>query len=239
MILNFLGRGASFNPKEGNTSAFFIENKQLFLIDCGENIFERLINKNILEDIENINVIITHTHADHIGSLETLILYSFYKIHKPINIVLPKNKKYISNIKTILKCFGCKKNMYNCINEKKFDNKYQSFKSIRYIKTQHCKELVCFSILFNTKNGIIYYSGDTNEISIIKKLIATEQLIDKIYIDTTTDDYPGNVHLNIDILKKEIPEKLKNRVYCMHLNNENCIEKAKKIGFNIVEIFNK
>ena len=32
MELSFLGRGAAFNPKEGNNSAYFIENNQLFLI---------------------------------------------------------------------------------------------------------------------------------------------------------------------------------------------------------------
>ena len=45
MNLLFLGRGAAFNPKEGNTSAYFLENNQLFLIDCGESVFERIINK--------------------------------------------------------------------------------------------------------------------------------------------------------------------------------------------------
>ena len=64
MNLLFLGRGAAFNPKEGNTSAYFLENNQLFLIDCGESIFERIINKNILKNIDAINVLITHTHSD-------------------------------------------------------------------------------------------------------------------------------------------------------------------------------
>ncbi len=52
MELKFLGRGAAFNPKEGNNSAYFIENNQLFLIDCGENIFERLVENGLLESVE-------------------------------------------------------------------------------------------------------------------------------------------------------------------------------------------
>ena len=40
MDLQFLDKGAAFNPKEGNNSAYFIENNQLFLIDCGESVFE-------------------------------------------------------------------------------------------------------------------------------------------------------------------------------------------------------
>ncbi len=44
MELTFLGRGAAFNPKEGNNSAYFIEKDELFLIDCGERIFDKLID---------------------------------------------------------------------------------------------------------------------------------------------------------------------------------------------------
>lgn len=74
MDLQFLGRGASFNPKEGNNSAYFIENRQLFLIDCGESIFERLVENGLLEDVDAINLMITHTHSDHVGSLGTLAM---------------------------------------------------------------------------------------------------------------------------------------------------------------------
>ena len=31
------------------------------------------------------------------------------------------------------------------------------------------------------------------------------------------------------------PDELKKRVYCMHLNNDSCIEQAKASGFNVVE----
>ena len=102
MELNFLGRGAAFNPKEGNNSAYFIENNQLFLIDCGENIFGRLIDSGLLESVESVNLMITHTHSDHIGSLGSLVTYSFYTLHKPLNIILPKAAKHLPNIEKVL-----------------------------------------------------------------------------------------------------------------------------------------
>lgn len=236
MELQFLGRGASFNPKEGNTSAYFIEDNQLFLIDCGESIFERIIERGILENIETINLMITHTHSDHVGSLGSLIIYSFYTLQKSINIILPENPKHLSSIEKILSGFGCTESMFNYINEKSFDKKLVTFQSIRYIETKHCDELDCYGLLFTTQNGMVYYSGDTNEIDTIKKLITSGQPIDKLYVETTTADFPRNVHLHIRILEKIIPEELKSRVYCMHLNNDNCIEQAKSLGFNIVEI---
>ena len=88
MKLKFLGRGAAFNPKEGNTSAYFIENNQLFLIDCGESIFEKLVELDLLNDIESINLMITHTHSDHIGSLGSLVMYAYYTLKRPLNIII-------------------------------------------------------------------------------------------------------------------------------------------------------
>ena len=235
MELNFLGRGAAFNPKEGNNSAFFIDNNQLFLIDCGESTFTRLVETGILDTIESINLMITHTHSDHVGSLGSLVMYSFYVLHKPLNIILPENAKHLSNIEKILSSFGCDKQMYNYINEKYFDGKYISFQNIRYALTSHCDELDCYGLLFNTDNGVVYFSGDTREIRIVKSLIDSGEQIDKLYIDTTTSNYPGNVHLYIGILEETIPEELKSHVYCMHLNNDDCIELAKSYGFNVVE----
>lgn len=34
MVLNFLGCGSAFNPVPGNTSAYFIREESLFLIDA-------------------------------------------------------------------------------------------------------------------------------------------------------------------------------------------------------------
>ena len=49
MDLKFLGRGSAFNVLEGNTSCYFIEKDELFLIDCGENVFNCLIKKKLSE----------------------------------------------------------------------------------------------------------------------------------------------------------------------------------------------
>ena len=48
MELIFTGRGAAFNPKEGNTNAYFIENDRLFLVDCGETMFGYLMLEGVL-----------------------------------------------------------------------------------------------------------------------------------------------------------------------------------------------
>lgn len=236
MDLQFSGRGSAFNPKEGNNSAHFIENNQLFLIDCGESVFETLIKNDLLNNIDTINLMITHTHSDHIGSIGSLVMYSYFTLKKPLNIIIKEDIKHLPNIQNILNGFGCTPAMYNYVNEKLYDNKFKSFGNIRYIETSHCDELNCYGILFATPNGLVYYSGDTREINTIKSLITSGQKIDKLYIDTTTANFPCNVHLYIGILQEQIPEEFKNKIYCMHINDDECIEEAKKLGFNVVEI---
>ena len=244
MDLNFLGRGADFNPKEGNTSAFFIENNELFLIDCGESVFGNIIMEDVLDGINKINLMITHTHPDHIGSAASLIGYAYYNPKQkriPVDIILPGSTKYLysRDIKILLRKSGSERYKYNFACDKDFDGKYNSFQSLRYVKTTHYSKLKCYSLIFNTKNGIIYYSGDTNEINTLMKIINSGEKIDKIFLDTTTDDYEGNVHLNIEIIKDNIPEELYKKVYCMHFNNDECIKRANEIGFNVVEKYKK
>ena len=235
MELKFLGRGAAFNPKEGNTSAYFIDRNQLFLIDCGESVYKELFDRELLDHVDAIHLMITHTHSDHIGSVGSLILHSKYKLGRPINIILPEKAKHLHNIESVIENFGCSELIYRFVNEKEYDNQYDTFSSIRYVETDHCDALKSYGLIFDTENGIVYYSGDSRDISLIQRIIDSNKPIDKLYLDTTTDDFPGNPHLNIGLIEKTIPEDLKKYVYCMHINNDNCIEEIEKRGFQIVK----
>lgn len=166
---------------------------------------------------------ITNTHSDHIGSLGALAMYSYYVLRKLLNIIMKRGAKHLSNIEKILDRFGYTPAMYSYyIEEEQYDNKFESFKNIRYIQTSHCDELSFYGLLFITSNGLVYYSDDTKEIETIKSLIASDK-----YIDTTTTNFTGNVHLYVEILQEQIPEKLKSKVFCMHINNNKCIKETK------------
>lgn len=236
MALTFLGRGCSNNIFQKNNSAYFIENDELFLIDCGESVFAKLKEHNLLDNISTINVMITHTHSDHVGSLGTLILYCYFNIKVKVNIILPNNALHKEDIINLARIFGCTEEMYNIIDEEEYDNKYKTFTTIRYKQTEHVSQISSYGILFETTEGLVYYSGDTKEINNVKQIISSGKKIDKIYMDTTTANNPDNVHLYIGYLNEEIPKELKNKVYCMHFNNDECIELAKVYGFNVVEL---
>ena len=216
MELKFLGKGAAFYPVLGNTSAYFIYDKNLFLIDCGESVFKKVYEKDLFSEIDNLYVFITHTHSDHIGSLSSLILYCSHKFDIKTKIVIPKENKYIDYIKNILDSMGVDKSDYEFINDVDLDNKYDVFDNIRYVETTHCDDITSYSILFEKDNRVIYYSGDTNELDTVKSIIHGDKNIDKIYIETCSERLDS--HIYYEDLLEVIPKNLRDRVYCMHLD---------------------
>ncbi len=242
MELKFLGRGAAFNPLEGGNSAFFIEGETLFLIDCGEGAFSKLFELKALgegQKINRIKLFLTHTHSDHAGGIGTLAAYSFFKMGVPLEIVLPANAAYRQIIEILLTIFGSPKEQYRILSCEELDNHYEAFRSVRYLETAHCEQLLSFSILFETNGGRIFYSGDTNETGHIERLIAerSSHEIGRIYVDFTTADFEGNVHLSCKKLADAVPEELRGKIYCMHFASDSDIKAAKQAGFNAVELY--
>ena len=238
MELKFIGRGAAFNPKEFSNSAYFIEDNNLFLIDCGETVFRQLIVNNILEGIEEVYLMITHTHSDHIGSIGSLASYLYYKMNKKLNIIIPSNPKkdkYLNYIINILEAFSCE-DKYLFLKDNELDNKFNSFNNIRYYETIHSNNLDCYCIVFDTKKGYIYYSGDSKETKVVEKLIKENKPIYKMYFDVSTSIEEDSPHLNINKLAETIPEELKTKVYCMHLDSDECIKIIEELKLNLVNL---
>ena len=141
--------------------------------------------------------------------------------------------KHIKNIDNILESVGCPKNRYNYVFEEELDFKYKSFKTIRYIETIHCSELDCYSLIFETEDGVVYFSGDTRELDTLKKIF--DRKVDKIFIDVSSKDFKDNPHVFIGDLNEIIPDGYRSRVNCMHFNDKKCIDMALKYGFNVIK----
>ena len=75
-MLRFLGCGGAFNTALGTNAAFFTHNGNLYLLDCGETVFERAKLSGLLDSAKEIFVAVTHFHSDHVGSLGTLLGYT-------------------------------------------------------------------------------------------------------------------------------------------------------------------
>ena len=231
MKLNFLGTGNAFNPNMGNTAAYFIDKDELFLIDCGESVYHAIMNTGLLTDAKDIHLMITHTHSDHVGSLGTLVLYVYWVLGKTLKIILPINTAYIKDIKTLLSIFGCLPKMYEIKIPKDYDAKYEKFETIRYVRTDHCPELSrTFGLIFESKDDLTYYSGDTCSIKTLKMLLNDKKPLTVAYIDVGLN---SPVHLSLTDLIELIPKKDKEKIYCMHTKDKEFDKLLLDCGFQL------
>jgi Cft2 family RNA processing exonuclease len=233
--LTFLGRGAGFNPAEGSTSAYFIHKGTMFLIDCGESVFQTVLENKILDTVSGLNVFITHTHSDHTGSIGSLFLYASMVKNITPNIIIDLNMGYLSDLRALLGIFGLTEKMYHFVDAPALDGCYSSFSKIRYVKTRHCDELESCGILFETEQGLVFYTGDMRDPAPLLEIIKSGHAIDKIYIDSNNNREPSVHHISIHTLDDILPPEIKPKIYCMHINNSRCVEEATAYGFNVVD----
>jgi Cft2 family RNA processing exonuclease len=220
---------------EGSTSSYFIDKGELFLIDSGESIFKSLLEKKVLDSVSALNLLITHTHSDHVGSLGSLLLYASVAKKFKTNIISDDNMTFAPSIGKLLKIYGLPDRMYQFVNASALENRFSQFNRVRYIKTFHCDELESCAILFETGKGLVFYSGDIKDLSPLVEIIKSGQKIDKIYIDSNNDPAPNPYHVRLNELYDIIPPELRSGVYCMHFNSSQCIQDALAFGFRVVE----
>lgn len=232
-LLKFLGRGSAFNSKEGNTSAFIKKDDYLLLIDCGEDIFDRCIEAKLLEGVDRVNVLITHLHPDHVGSLGTLIFYCFYIMKIKVNIFYED----IETLGQLLSLQGADKSQYNLDNCSKITGLDKiGVEFIESFRTEHVPNFKSFGYKLNMIDGkkIIYF-GDTNDLpSNVVDMLKLDNNIE-VYIDTCLADYPNSAHLSMKKLCEKAPQEIRANIYCMHYDSESLIEEVRLNGFNLVE----
>lgn len=230
-LLKFIGTGDAFNVQYGNNSAYINKNNNLLLIDCGCTTFKKLIEKNLLFDIDNVYVVITHTHSDHVGSLGDLIAYYYYILKKKVHIIFPLEK----HIRKYLGSIGIEDDTYIFVKQQQTYNLKELGIFIEPVETIHVDTLRSFGYILTYDNTRIYYSGDCSQISsdILNKFYNDE--IQYLYQDTCSYDFKGNPHLYLGKLCEYIKLNYRKRVYCMHYDKNFDFNKAIEYGFNIAE----
>ena len=225
MKLSFLGCGSAFNPELGNTSAYFEYNEDLYLLDCGETTFERLMKKVDLTKYQHVFVLITHLHADHVGSLGSLISYYACVLGKKLYVIHPKR-----TIVELLHLLGIDDDFYYYEEELP---EYLSTVKAEAVSVEHVENMDAFGYLLKTKTKCIYYSGDASTVpeTIVAQL--KNQKIDELYQDTCSWESTHPTHCYIGKLEQLIEPKLRYKVYCMHLD-EGCRVVAQNKGFSVV-----
>ncbi len=225
MALKFLGCGSAFNPLMRNTNSYFISDNNLFLVDCGESNFETLYKKGLLQSCNEITVIVTHLHADHAGSLPTLVSYCYYVLNKVINIVHPNN-----SIQAFLDITGINRQNYRLHTT----SPYPNVQTIPYI-IKHVDDMQCYGYVIKTDDFTVYVSGDATNIPDEVLASLKNGSLDKLYQDTSSVASSHPTHCDFNTLKQLIPEELRSKVYCVHLDKD-YRDEIKAAGFGVVEV---
>jgi phage metallo-beta-lactamase superfamily protein len=220
MKLKPLGFGSSFNSQEyGNNSWYFVRRNQVFMIDCGSTVFNTFKEKR-LDKYDLVNVIITHLHTDHVGSLGTLIEYLFYVKGNKLNIIIDIHLR--KDLRTLLSISGIEENMYNLVTNN-YENKevYHSDIGITFLEIGHVPQLQSYSLLidfWDTKKRI-YYSGDANDLPNPLTIFNKSELsVDHVYMDYSIKGNP--VHLSTEQPLKQLAEWFSDStIHLMHLDN--------------------
>ena len=222
MDLNFLGCGSAFNPLYGNTSAYFTNKDQLYVIDGGESVFLKLYQKELLKKYAGITIMVTHMHADHVGSLPSIISYCYYVLGKKVTVIYPEKSLWI-----LLGLMGIDPDIYIPVESSLFTA--EGLK-VWAVSVKHADDISCFGYIIEFAGEKIYYSGDSYEIpkDVLDGFYKRE--ISTIYQDTTEFTSDHRSHCPLEELEECIPADLRRNVFCMHFTTD-FTEKLKKKGF--------
>ena len=231
MPLKFFGRGSGFSNE--HTSAYFITpENEMVIIDCPVSTFQKVKNMDLTQ-FNEIYVLITHTHGDHVGGLGLLCQYGFFVLNKKISIICP-SFDVAKDVSVLMQIEGNNIDWY-FISTCSAIYKKSWFKTC--IQVPHAQNLKgkCFgyNLLVDDKNVI--YSGDTSSLKPFVKYLTGGSIL---YTDASV--YYGQIHLKLEdslgFLDKLVQKNI--RVYLMHLDD---VEAAEKLienhpGISVVEI---
>lgn len=215
IMLNFFGSDAGFG--ERNNSAYYEKDNEIYIIDCGFTVFQE-IRKNIdFSKYEKINIIITHLHNDHAGSLSQVILFAWFVYNKKVTVI-----SKCENIEKYLEITGTTREAYEIKTE--LDN-------LKFIKTQHVKELDCYGFEWKINGKKILYTGDTYT---LEPYMESLKNADELYTDISKN---GGVHLKLEDYYEQLKYIKQNgtNVILMHIDDKKYIQEKSNNEFIIIK----
>lgn len=213
MLLKFIGKDSGFGEK--NNSAYIETDNKLILIDCGFTVFNEIKNKFDFHKYDEIDVIITHLHNDHAGSLSQLILYLYFVFNKKVNVY-----SKCENIKEYLKITGTPLEAFTL---------YSNTENLKFIKTEHVDYIDAYGFALNIANTKIVYTGDTKT---LKPFLPYLNKANEFYVDVSKN---GGAHLRIDDVLEKLTQIQNNgiEVILMHIDDKEYINKITSGAFII------
>lgn len=204
-LLTFLGSDSGFGKK--NNSAYIEMKNELLLIDCGYTVFDEARNRLDLKKYDKVNIIITHLHNDHAGSLSQFILYSFFVFGKKVNVY-----SKCERIKEYIDIIGAPEASYVLSDE---------LPNGEFIKTKHVPTIDTYGFYINVSGKKVVYTSDTVTLEPYMRYLEDA---DELYVDVSFDN---DVHLRINDCMDDLRAIKQSgvKVILMHLDNRKEIEK--------------
>ncbi|MPN06891.1 hypothetical protein SDC9_154148 [bioreactor metagenome] len=221
--LKFLGRGAAFYPAYGNTNAYFDQDGDLFFLDFGEAAFDKAVRSIDFGAYRNIYALITHLHADHAGSLASLLSYTSIVLNRTVNVIHP-----LDTVNQMLRLQGIARTFYHYapVLPEKCPIRAQA------VEVPHAKDMQAFGYILRGEGDAVYFSGDAAKVpdSVLKAFLNGE--IRLLYQDTAGHESAS--HCWYKSLEAEIQQEHRKRVFCMHLDGpyEAVLQ---QLGFSVVQ----
>lgn len=120
------------------------------LLDCGSGVFQKLIQKIDLKDLDA--VIISHLHGDHMSDLLVLSYALLVKKLPPLKVFIPEKPEAES--------FALKSNKYLDVEIIRENQVYAiSEAKIRFASVKH--SILCYATKISSGKSVIVYTGDT------------------------------------------------------------------------------
>ncbi len=245
----FLGCGSAFSKRHHQTNVLIVKGDDHLLVDCGTTCSGSL-SLGGLSILDIRNIMVTHSHADHVGGLEELILMNRYVTRSKPRIFITRTYQKILWNQSIRG--GAEYNERHDGVGLRFEDYFEVVRPrrkpnapregsafdvggihVRTFRTRHYPEQATtwqdamYTIGFVIDERVVF-SGDTQFDADMLPEIEPAGGAEAIFHDTQF--FPGGIHASLDQIST-LPESYRSRMHLVHYG-DNFDDKRGQIADN-------